>query len=143
MEALAPLLVLALLLLGYVLGIGFWVVAGFKGLWRHWPWHLSGVVLLLPPTAILSFVGLFAGGLDTGETCAMAGQEVDWEYAVEHERVLPPFSSPCNADHDLVPTWHNVAVIGLLALVAVFTVMMVTLFVRQYVVRPLRRRAAA
>jgi hypothetical protein len=65
-------------------------------------------------------VGAFAGGLDVGETCQLAGEPYDDAYRSAHWRERSeafPLPNRCNAGHDLVPFWVNPLLV-LLAVVA-------------------------
>ncbi|MEH0511676.1 hypothetical protein QA942_21815 [Streptomyces sp. B21-106] len=88
---------------------------------RHHPvlWFLlsalSGAV-----TFFVWLCGIFSGGLDVGETCALRGQPYDDAYRSEHWREpsrIFPLHDRCNASYDLVPVWINPALV-LLSLVA-------------------------
>ena len=52
-------------------------------------------------------------GLDVGDTCLFGeGQDFDLQYWAthRHDSPLPPYSTPCNAEYDMVPAWVNPAI---------------------------------
>ncbi len=52
-------------------------------------------------------------GLEVGETCTLDdGVDFDPQYWATHRNdvPLPPYCSPCNAGHDMVPGWVNPAI---------------------------------
>jgi hypothetical protein len=60
-------------------------------------------------------------GLEVGETCTLFEEQVfDPEYWAAHRQdsPLPPYSSPCNAEYDMVPGWVNPAIAVTAALCA-------------------------
>ncbi|MDX3800614.1 hypothetical protein [Streptomyces sp. AK04-3B] len=102
-------------------------------------------VLACVVTFIVWLCGIFSGGLDVGETCALRGQTYDDVYRSEHWREPSrffPLHDKCNASYDLVPVWINPALV-LFALVAAGSLLAAcwTTFVR--VRRSWRRRRTA
>jgi len=92
----------------YAFGLLAWVTALLRGRWRgSWGWFAGSAVLLLPPAGLTYFVGVFAGGLDVAESCALSGHTYDGDYALAHRSDSFPVRPPCNAEHDLVADWVN------------------------------------
>lgn len=71
------------------------------------------------------FVGIFASGKDTDETCAKAGQILDQSYRQQNWQEpsqIFPLHNKCNANYDMVPIWVNPALIIFAALALTFLI---------------------
>ena len=74
----------------------------------------NGAFIALVVTAALCVVAVSSGwaGMQIEETCGLEhGQHFDVDHWVAHaSQTRWPFSSPCNAEHDMVPSWVNPAI---------------------------------
>ena len=69
------------------------------------------------------FIGIFASGKDTDETCAKAGQLLDNTYRAQNWQEpgrLFPLHNKCNAGYDMIPIWINQALVIFSVLTATF-----------------------
>ncbi|MGK5111372.1 MULTISPECIES: hypothetical protein [unclassified Geodermatophilus] len=87
------------------------------------PWWRGALASGLLTLALCAFgVTQAFTGLEVGETCTLVvEQDFDPEYSAAHGRdsPLPPYSSPCNAEYDMVPGWVTPAIAVTAALCAV------------------------
>ncbi|SDD49797.1 hypothetical protein SAMN05660690_4386 [Geodermatophilus telluris] len=76
-------------------------------------WRRTAVLALLLLLALCLLGGCQTFAWDVGETCTLVeGQTFDLGFWAAHrsDSLLPPYSSPCNADFDRVPGWLNPAI---------------------------------
>lgn len=71
---------------------------------------LGLTLLALLAFGLTAFVGMWSGGKDIDETCAVAHQPLDHVYRAQHWQEpgrFFPMHDRCTADYDLVPGWIN------------------------------------
>ena len=89
-----------------------------RAAWKFWSSWLAAVCALVLPVLCIFGLLMASGGLDVEESCTIEpggsfNQDgFDREYwAANHQTsLLPPYSTACNAGHDLVPWWVNPAI---------------------------------